>query len=264
MAEAPAQIQTPISQARVEANVIKSGAAAGKEAAKTKLGIESWFNNARINEASKIDLAKTEASLKGNLDASPKVRELGVAIVGGVNGIGNFTERAAKWVEQRSYKRAEKATEYEKRLQEIRNKPIEAQEKAYQFELSNKTLAELGLIGQVGESKGGLIQRGKEAVGKVADRVKERFYSWRADEDNRAAESDLSHAIKYGSTAKALHGLADNFEIIFEDKGRTKKLMKDEDIAIDEAQAAKASTVQSQRDILQHLQEATTANAGVK
>lgn len=203
-------------QVTPEARAVRSGGGAGgaTELGKFKLG--EWFKSAKSEVAAKIGLSKAEAEIRGNMDASFKIKTLGTKIVNGVNGIGDFAKEAADKTEQKSYSNAEKASDYEKRLVELRSKPVEAQRQMALYELANATLEMHGLPGSVGPRKGNLIERGREAVVRLADTAKERFFGWRAETDNRKAKSDLTWAVKYGDAAKVIHQLADNFEKIID------------------------------------------------
>lgn len=273
-----------------EARAVRSGGAAGgaTELGKFKLG--EWFRNAKSEVVAKIGLKKAEAQIEGNKSASEKIKSLGTKIVNGVNGIGNLAERASSRAEEKAYSKSAKATEYEQKLAELRNKPLEAKKLAAQYELARATLRMHELPGDVGPRRGNIIERGKEAVGRLADTAKERFYGWRAAEDNRRAESDLTWAVKYGQAAGSIREFADSFEGIIGDNSKSNELQEAEEVSkivatetksakeksagqfrkvvtegvtvgkagITEINQQESTDVKKQQEILKNLQEAVT------
>jgi len=260
-----AEISVAPASASLEARAVRSGGAAGgaTELGKFKLG--EWFRNAKSEITSKIGLKKAETQIEGNKSASEKIKNLGTKIVNGVNGIGNLSERASSQAEAKAYKRSSKASEYERKLAELRNKPLEAQRLAAELELAKATLRMHELSDSfITPNKKNIIERGKEATGRLVDAAKERFYGWRAAEDNRKAESDLTWAVKYGEAASVIHDFANNFETVIEGNDKAGKLKGSVEVAKETATDTTVAKEKSAEQFNRVITEgATVGKAGI-
>lgn len=204
-----------------ESRAIRAGGAIGGVPELAKLKLSEWFNTAKTEVAKRIGLTKAEAKIKGNEQADPKIGELGVKVI---KGIGDLVEKRGKHLEESAYDRSARATDHEKKLQALREKPVESAKKAAEYDIANTTLQMLDLPGRVGPGALSRIEQARELVQRVIDTGSEKWHGFWAERDNRVAERDLDTAVKYGEGAKATRDFANKFEEIIGNKENLARL----------------------------------------
>lgn len=204
-----------------EARAVRAGGAIGGVPELAKLKLSEWFNTAKTEVRKRIGLTKAEAKIKGNEQADPKIGELGVKVI---KGVGDLVEKRGEYLEKSAYSRSARATDHEKKLQVLREKPVEAARKAAEYDIANTTLQMLDLPGRVGPGALSRIEQARELAQRVIDTGSEKWHGFWAERDNQVAERDLDTAVKYGEGAKATHDFADKFESIISSKEGLSKL----------------------------------------
>jgi hypothetical protein len=237
-------------QATPEARAVRAGGAIGgvPELAKFKLG--EWFNTTKSEIAKRIGLTKAEAKIKGNEQADPKIGELGVKVI---KGISDLIEKRGDSLEKSAYDRSARAVEHEKKLQVLREKPVEAAKKAAEYDIANTTLQMLDLPGRVGPAALSRIEQARELAQKVMDAGSEKWHEFWAERDNKVAERDLDTAVKYGEGAKATREFANKFEAIIGNKEGLAKLKESKTTIqseVDQTTAVKEKLADQFKDVL--------------
>lgn len=218
-----AEIATAPISVTPEARAVRAGGAVGGVPELAKFKLSEWFKTAKTEVAKRIGLTKAEAKIKGNEQADPKIGELGVKVI---KGIGDLVEKRGEHLEKSAYDRSARATDHEKKLQALREKPVETAKKAAEYDIANTTLQMLDLPGKVGPETLSRIEQARELAQRVIDGGSEKWHGFWAERDNRVAERDLDTAVKYGEGAKATHDFADKFEAILGSKDRVSELKK--------------------------------------
>lgn len=216
-----AEVSTAPISATPEARAVRAGGAIGGVPELAKQKLSEWFNTAKTEVRKRIGLTKAEAKIKGNEQADPRIGELGVKVV---KGIGDLVEKRGEHLEKSAYNRSARATDHERKLQALREKPVEVAKKATEYDIANTTLQMLDLPGRVRPGALSKIEQARELAQRVMDTGSEKWHGFWAERDNRVAERDLNTAVKYGEGAKATHEFADKFEAILGNKDGLSKL----------------------------------------